>query len=70
MLLHSSKCSFYGVNAEGPWLFPLVGCLLVSSLFGWGELSQGNKGVQRWCEQTWHLGIGWELLLISEKSYK
>lgn len=61
---------FYGVYAEVTWLFQLIGCLVVFFVIWIRVAERGNKEVQTWCEQTWHLGIGWLPLLISEENCK
>lgn len=61
---------FYKAHVEVVWLFQLIGCLTASSLLGSGSLSQGDKEVQSWHQQTWRLGIGRGPPLISKKSCK
>lgn len=49
---HRLKIS-YGIPMKVSWHFQLIGCLVVFSLtFGSGQLNQGNKAVEKLCEQT------------------
>lgn len=60
---------FYGIYKEVILLFNWIGYPVFSQSRS-ERLNQRKKEVQRLHEQTWCLGIGWCLLLISEKSCK
>lgn len=61
---------FCGINVEVIWLFQLIDCLVVFFLI-WTSVTESRE--QRSPEMVWAdlvSGIGWHLLLISEKSCK